>query len=123
MAYLAAQHHKFTSRRAFEHDTQVDTMAIRLEDIAELPFWTRQFFRDQAAAYLGTAKPPFAADVENGTWPNPINDGKRPLWNRHQLNEAAYTFSGYAIQSAHEREEDNWVRRRDAWRAGRQHGH
>ncbi|PGH52751.1 hypothetical protein CRT60_22660 [Azospirillum palustre] len=90
-------------------------------DLAGLPNWPRLLTRAQAASYLGLTVNGFGVGVEDGTWPDPITFGRTKLWDRRRLDEAVDTLSGYAVE-AHERdmEEEDWRRRRDAWRVQHQ---
>lgn len=89
-------------------------------DMAYLPFWPRLLTRAQAATYLGLTVTGFNQGLEDGTWPEPVTThGRNKLWDRRRLDEAVDTLSGYAIQNAHDKEDEDWRRRRDAWGAGR----
>jgi len=91
----------------------------RDSDMAYLPFWPRLLTRAQAATYLGLTVNGFNTGLEDGTWPDPIVYGRSKLWDRRRLDEAVDVLSGYAIEA---QEEDDWRRRRDAWRAERERG-
>ncbi len=92
-------------------------------DLAGLPNWPRLLTRAQAASYLGLTVTGFNTGLGEGTWPDPVIPyGRIKLWDRRRLDEAVDTLSGYAIQTREQIEEDDWRRRRDAWRTERQRG-
>lgn len=70
------------------------TGADPVRDAASLPFWPRRLSADLAAAYLGISRSTFLLGVDDGTWPEPIRDGRRTLWDRLALDRIVDGQSG-----------------------------
>lgn len=58
-----------------------------MERVAMMPDWPARMDAAMAALFLGISQTKFLEDVEAGSKPQPIADGKRKLWARRQLEQ------------------------------------
>ena len=52
-----------------------------------MPGWPRMLSVELASAYVGLSPNAFRQAVQEGLWPNPINVGRRLLWDRTGLDQ------------------------------------
>jgi predicted DNA-binding transcriptional regulator AlpA len=74
-------------------------MTARRDDLAGLPFWPRLLSREQAAAYVGVSPSTFDHEVRAGTWPAPMKRGRRPTWDRAQIDRVLDIRAGLVTES------------------------
>ena len=66
---------------------------------APLPHWPRLLCDDLAAAYLGLSATTFRDRVERREFPQPIQIGRRKLWDRRALDRLIDARSGFVAAS------------------------
>jgi predicted DNA-binding transcriptional regulator AlpA len=72
-----------------------------------LPFWPRLLGAELAAAYLGISRTAFLDGVDGFTYPGPIRQGRRVLWDRVRLDRYVDALSVLPPQQASE-ESGTW---------------
>lgn len=78
-------------------------------ELRDLPYWPARLGEDDAARYLGISKTTFRDRWQRQkTYPQPINEGRRLLWGRRQLErfvDAQYGLQQPAIAAV---EDNSW---------------
>lgn len=77
---------------------------MKPERIALMPDWPARMGEDMAALYLGVSETAFRDGVAAGRYPAPVNEGRRKLWARVQLDRFVESQFGVAPAS----EDGSW---------------
>ncbi len=94
------------------------TMPASRDGLAGLPDWPRRLSREQAAAYVGLSPTTFDIDVAAGRLPQPLQRGRRKLWDRAAIDHKLDSEIGFARSASftvHSGEDDPILRAADAY--------
>jgi predicted DNA-binding transcriptional regulator AlpA len=79
---------------------------VRPERISNMPNWPARMDAPMAAAYLGIGTTRFDEGVKAKRYPAPVQEGRRKLWAKAQLDR--FVESQFGIATASGEVDDTW---------------